>query len=470
MNPSNGYTQRPNSRKQSSLDAAASATPMGARDRAVSMLMRLERTDGYLDKLLDSELSHCEMDLRDRRLLVELATGVVRWEVRLDWVLAQFYRGDYERAPPIARNAMRVALYQILFLDRIPHSAAVNESVGIVKTGAGPRVANMVNGVLRSIVRRLHSISWPDRSSDEARYFAVMYSHPIWMVERWLERFGPSEAEALLNANNRRPDLSLRVNPLRALVEEVRRNLEEDGVGVAMSPYDPWSLRVNSIGSVGDHPLFRAGAVTVQDEAAVLASRITGVKPGMTVIDLCAAPGGKATAMAEMLAGSGHVLAVDRHAGRLRGVDESARRLGVESVVETMQGDARTVTPPQADVVLVDAPCSGLGVIDRKPDIKRTRTPEDIARTVGLAGQILENASRLVRAGGSLVYTTCTIEPEENDGVIRAFIDRHPEYTVEAVPPSIPNDVRDGPFLRTYPHRHGIDGSFGAVLRRLLGT
>lgn len=428
--------------------------------------MRIEQGGGYLDKLLDSELSSRDLESRDRRLLMELATGVVRWRSRLDWVLAGFYRGDYDEVHPVVRNAMRVALYQLFFLDRIPDSAAVNESVGLVKRMEGAKAASLVNGVLRSIIRRAGSISWPDRAADEAGYLSVMHSHPRWMVERWIERFGPEETEDLLAANNRRPGLALRVNPLGTTIANVRAQLEQEGIHTTQSRFDSGVLRSNSLGSIADHHLFRSGAVTVQDEAAVLASRITDVRPGMEVIDLCAAPGGKTTAMAEMMYGMGRIRAVDRHERRVKAVEEAARRLGVDAITETIVGDARSMDGPPADVVLVDAPCSGLGVIDRKPDIKWTRSIEDIHRTVSLASEILDNAANLVKPGGRLVYSTCTIEPEENDDVVSSFIERHPEYSLTPLPRSIPQEARDGLYLRTYPHRHGIDGAFGAVLTR----
>lgn len=436
----------------------------GPRAIAVKILSLVEQRDAYLDKLLDYELSISNLHSRDRRLLTELATGVLRWESKLDWVLAEFYHGEYQQIVPVVRNAMRVALYQILYLNRIPFSAAVNESVAIVKSLKGNRPARAVNGVLRSIIRNLDGLSWPDRLSDLSGYLSVMYSHPRWMVDRWLTRYGSDETERLLDANNRRPELVVRVNRARATTHDLAVSLQSDGVVVRQARYAPGCLVVEGIGAVSANPLFTQGLFSVQDESSQLAALLANPQPGMEVIDLCAGPGGKTMAMAEFMRGDGRIVAVDRYKKKVGLIDRASQRLGFGGMVRTVATDARNITLEPADVVLVDAPCSGLGVIARKPDIKRRRQPTDIANTVRLTLEILRHAATLVRHGGRLVYTTCTIEPEENEDLIQSFLVEHPQYAIVEPGDLLPKDVTDGPFLRTLPHRHCIDGAFGVAM------
>ncbi len=440
----------------------------GARGLAVKILTRVEQSDAYLDKLLNRELAAGELNDADKRLLNEIATGVLRWQERLDWVLTGFYHGEFTRCIPVVRNALRVALYQILFLDRIPYSAAVNESVEIVKRLKGARSASVVNGVLRSIIRKLASITYPERLDDEARYLAIMFSHPLWLVRRWHARFGGAETEALLEANNRRPHLALRINPRRSTVDAVLHHLQSRGLAARQSELMPGVVLVDGMAGIGADAVFRDGGFSIQDEGAMLASALTGARPGMRVVDLCAAPGGKTAAIAEALDGQGQVIAVDKFEAKLRLVAEAVQRLHLGEQVTMVTGDARTIQLEPADVVLVDAPCSGLGVLAKKPDIKWKRTPEDIEAMAALQAEILRNAATLVRPGGHLVYTTCTIEPAENEDVIRQFLAEHPDFELEPASTLLPEQVvtPEG-FLATLPSRHGLDGTFGARMRRL---
>jgi 16S rRNA (cytosine967-C5)-methyltransferase len=294
-----------------------------------------------------------------------------------------------------------------------------------------------------------------------------MLSHPLWMVRRWVARYGARETEELLNANNARPHLALRVNPMRGSVEAVMKHLEERGLSPKHSEYLPDVVVVEGLSGIGNDPLFRNGAYTIQDEGATLASRLAGAAPGMRVIDLCAAPGGKSTAMAEAMRGEGEVIAVDKYDSKLKLVRSAAERLGLSGTITTAAGDSRTIDLPPADVVLVDAPCSGLGVLAKKPDIKWKRAQEDIDTMKELQSQILDHAAALVKPGGHLVYTTCTIEPAENEERVAAFLESHPEFELVDASTLLPRSVvsPDG-YLSTMPNRHHVDGTFGARLRR----
>lgn len=439
----------------------------GARGTAVKILTRIEQSDAYLDKLLDYELRTADLNEPDRRLLTELTTGVLRWQAKLDWVLTGFYHGEFTKCIPLVKNALRVALYQILFLTRVPFAAAVHEAVEYVKRLKGERSANLVNAVLRSIIRKINAITYPDPNGDPVHYLSVTLSHPQWMVRRWIARLGVEETQRMLEANNQRPPVSLRVNPLRTTPAELLARLQAQGMKIGRSDVLGDFLRATSLSGIGSNPEFREGLFSIQDEGAALAARLTAVEPGMRVIDLCAAPGGKSTAMAEMMRGEGTIVAVDKYEAKLRMLAEASRRLGFESIIEPTQGDARTLAVEPADVVLVDAPCSGLGVLSKKPDIKWKRRPEEIEQLAALQQEILDGAAALVRPGGHLVYSTCTIEANENEGVVNAFLERHPEF--ELVRADTVLEARfttDEGFLQTWPQRHGVDGTFGARLRR----
>lgn len=470
--------KRPESASASSSDGpqenGSDAPPPlyhGVRGLAVKILTRVDRSDAYLDKLIDHTIKSEQLEHRDRRLLTELTAGVLRHRERLDWVLTGFYHGEFPKCLPIVKNALRVALYQILFLDRIPYSAAVNESVELVKRIKGGRSAGIVNGVLRNIIRRLDAITWPNQTQNQIHYLSVMESHPQWMTRRWMERLGPDEAQALMHANNERPPVTVRVNGQRTSAEELKHQLEERGAQVERSLLLPNYLRLRRLTNIGSDASFGEGAFTVQDDGAGLVVTLTGAKPGMRVIDLCAAPGGKSIAMAEMMSNDGEIVALDKFEAKLNLLGKAVERSGFDCISPTL-GDARTVRLEPADIVLVDAPCSGLGVLRRKPEIKWKREAKELTELVKLQGEILDNASGMVRPGGLLVYGTCTTEREENETVVEAFLERHPEFSLESAAEALPDSaVRKGVvteegYLQTWPHRHKSDGAFGARLRR----
>jgi 16S rRNA (cytosine967-C5)-methyltransferase len=459
--------QRPAGSAGAASPSERSSLYQGARGAAVRILSRVEQSDAYLDKLLNFELSSGELSDPDRRLLTELATGVIRWQGKLDWVLTGFYHGEFSKCIVPVRNALRVALYQILFLTKIPHAAAVNEAVEFVKRLKGERSANLVNAVLRSVIRKIGAITFPDPTVDRSYYLSVVLSHPLWMVRRWIAQLGIEETEAMMEANNRRPSISLRVNPTRVDLEELSDRLRALGVTVGRSDILENVLRVSHFSGIASEPSFQRGEFTVQDEGAILAAMLTGVRPGMRVIDLCAAPGGKSIAMAEMMENVGEIVALDKFEAKQKMIDRAVTRMGYGDTIRTEVGDARSVVLEPADVVLVDAPCSGLGVLARKPDIKWKRRAEDIDTMVELQRTILANAAGMVRPGGYLVYSTCTVERNENEGVVEWFLATFPEFELVPASELLPSSVvTDAGYMQTLPHRHGVDGMFGARLRR----
>jgi 16S rRNA (cytosine967-C5)-methyltransferase len=438
----------------------------GPRGIAVKILNRIGRSDAYLDRLLDHELRSDELNELDKGLMNEIVTGVTRWQMKLDWVLTGFFHGNFTKAETNIRNALRVALYQILFLDRVPHSAAVNEAVEFMKRIRGQKAADLVNAVLRNIIRNLENIRYPDPKEDRIRHLSVVESHPYWMTRRWVDRFGYDEARRMMAANNRIPELSLRINRLKTDVAAFHQLLAQHNVAFSASRYLDSFIRVAHMSNIGGSDMFRQGYISVQDESAGLAVRLLDPRPGERVIDLCAAPGGKTIYMAELMNNQGEIIAVDRYETRLNLVKTAAQRTGV-TIAQLLAGDAAEIDLPPGDRVLVDAPCSGLGVLAKKPDAKWHRQIEDIERLGSTQQSILRNAARLVKPGGVLVYSTCTIEPEENRSVIDAFLQEHPEFTLEPAAPLVHAEVvSSAGTVETFTHRHGMDGSFAARLRR----
>jgi len=446
------------------IDTDRKSLYSGPRGTAVKIINRVERTDSYLEKVLDAELRSSDLNDPDKGLLNELVHGVLRWQHRLDWVLNGFSHGNFSKAEINVKNTLRVALYQILFLNRIPHSAAVNEGVEFIKRIRGEKPAGLVNAVLRNIIRNLDGIRYPDPAEDQLQYLAVYQSHPQWMVRRWLERFGFEETEKLLIANNERPGLSLRINRLKVEPGDFLKQLDEQQISYTTSSYLGHFLNVRGLTRIGQMDLFRSGMFTIQDQSAALPCILLDPKPGHRVVDLCAAPGGKTTSLAEMMDNTGEILAIDKYEAKLSLIKGSCDRLGVKNV-RLLAADASTLEVEQADRVLLDSPCSGLGVLTKKPDIKWKRDSADIVALARIQTDLLENAARLVKPGGVLVYCTCTMEREENQEIVKGFLANHADFVLEDARQFIGGDlVGSESFVETFPHRHSMDGSFAARL------
>jgi 16S rRNA (cytosine967-C5)-methyltransferase len=436
----------------------------GPRGTAVKILNRVERTDSYLDKVLDAELRLGELSDPDKGLLTELVHGVLRWQNKLDWVLNGFSHGNFAKSEINVKNTLRVALYQILFLDRVPHSAAVNEGVEFIKRIRGDKPAGLVNAVLRNIIRNIDGIRYPDPGEDEVQYLAVFLSHPHWMVKRWLPRYGRAETEQLMLANNERPGMALRINRLKIDPADFKRRLDENHIVYSASRYMGHFVRVKTLTGIGQMDLFRNGLFTIQDESAALPCQLLDPHPGQRVIDLCAAPGGKTTNIAEMMKNEGEIIALDKYEAKLNLLLSACERLGLR-IVRLRAADATQFDDLPADRVLLDAPCSGLGTLAKKPDIKWKRDLSDITKLNITQRALLENGARLVKPGGALVYSTCTIEPEENEGMVGQFLAQHPEFHVDPADRFVHKDlVTPQGYAATFPHRHFMDGAFAARL------
>jgi len=428
----------------------------------------VETTEAYADRLLEALADRAGLDGRDRGLATELVLGTLRWRRRLDWALARASRRPLADLAPWVRALLRLTVYQLEFLDRIPPWAAVHEAVELAKTRRSPGAAAFVNGVLRALAGQ--SRPWPVPSAESSvEALALRTSQPTWLVERWWARYGPVEAEELAVAMNATPPVVMRANTLRSSVDAVAAALREAGADPARTRFAPEGLTLAEPGDLRRLPPLRDGSATVQDEAAILVGHALGPRPGEAVADVCAAPGTKTTHLAALMANQGRILAADPHAGRLGLLREACARLGA-TIVEPRLAEAETLAAelgPVCDRVLVDAPCSNLGVLRRNPDGKWRRQPGDFATLIPAQARILVAAATLVRPGGVLVYATCSLEPEENEGVVAELRAHRPDMEPDPLPPAVPAACRAAPdVLRMAPHRHGSDGFTAHRLRR----
>ncbi|MBI5214885.1 MAG: 16S rRNA (cytosine(967)-C(5))-methyltransferase RsmB [Ignavibacteriae bacterium] len=436
----------------------------GARGTAVKILNRIERTDAYMDKLLDIELKLDELSNVDKSLLAELVHGVMRWQGRLDYLLNSFTHGNFSKTEINLKNTLRVALYQILFLTRMPNYAAVNEAVEFIKRLRGEKTANFVNAVLRNVIRNINDIQYPKRDENQLHYLSVFFSHPQWMVKRWLPRFDIPDLEKFLIANNEIPPLTLRINKLKITPGEFLVLLDKEGIQYEGSQLIDFFIRVKTLTGIAQLDIFRQGYFSVQDESQALPVLLLAPQSGERVIDMCAAPGGKSTLIGELMKNKGEIISVDKFDHKLNLLKTSCERLGITNV-KTLATDASTLEIEPAEKVLLDAPCSGLGTLRKKPDMKWKREIEDIQVMVKLQEQLLERAAHLVKPGGVLVYSTCTTEPEENEMQIKKFVEQHPEFHIDNASKFVnKNLVNPDGLVMTFPHRHHIDGGFAARL------
>jgi 16S rRNA (cytosine967-C5)-methyltransferase len=430
------------------------------------VLERVETDGAFADLALDAELRRRSLPVRDAALATELVYGTLRWQRYLDWIVAPHSRRRLPTLDARVRVLLRMTAYQIVFLERVPAFAAVNDAVTLAR--GAPGVAEYVNAVLRAFARRGAAERDPAPPHDPVDALATRCSFPTWLAARWRARYGAEEAEALMLALNARPPLTVRANTLRTSREELAARLgAEEHVPTRPTPLAPEGLVVEGGGDPGRWRAFTDGACVIQDEASMLVSRLLEPAAGATIADVCAAPGTKTTHLAQLMDNRGRVLAFDPQPGRLARVDEAAARLGV-AIVETVEGPVEVLAPRWAgrcDGVLVDAPCSNLGVLRRNPEVKWRRQPADVVAAGERQRGILAAAAALVRPGGRLVYATCSLEPEENDEVARDFLAAHPAFAVEPPAGSPVAPDAEG-FVRCLPHRHGTDGFTAIRFRR----
>ena len=449
----------------SDQDDALAPLPANPREAALKILHAADTRSAFSDRLLDGAHTRTYQDPRDQALLHELVKGTLRWRGRLDWVLDRLVHIGLSQVPPWIRNILRMGAYQILFLDRVPAHAAVDESVKLANLYGHPGTAGLVNSVLRRLVEEKDTIVLPD--GDDIESLAAWGSHPRWMVVRWLERFGVEATRALMVADNRTVPVGLRVNLLRGTREQLIETLAAAQVTATPAQFSPDLVWIE-----GNHPLagiaaFKQGLCTAQDESEALVGRLVAPQTHERILDLCAAPGGKCTHLAELIGDEGEVWAMERNEARVGSLKSTVERLGTHSV-HVVHGDGRTYTFPMPfDRVLVDAPCTGLGVLARRADARWRKNPEMLREMPPIQLELLAAGGRRARPGGVLVYSVCSFEPEETTHVVEDFLRDNPEFVLENAAGVLPDAVVDeNGFMRVYPHVHGCDGAFAARFRR----
>lgn len=447
-----------------------------AREVALEVLVMVDKEGSYSNLQLNEALNAANLERVDAGLATELVYGTIQRMHTIDGVLARKIDKSIAKLKPWMRNLLRMSLYQLHYLDRIPDHAAVNEAVAIAKRRGQQSMGGFVNGVLRGVMRDDEVWNAPVGTAPAAR-IAWQHSHPEWLVARWIEQYGEAETEQMCAANNEPPHASARVNCTRSSREQLLAEMKAAELYVQPSTLSADGIVASGAGNLALSDWYREGKLSVQDESSMLVVEAVRPEPGMRVLDCCAAPGGKTTHIAERMGGVGTVIANDVHAHKVKLIEDQANRLGL-SCVQTINEDAGALAsklePASFDVVLLDAPCTGFGVIRRKPDLKWRKRPEDVAAIASLQAQLIVEAAKLVKPTGRLVYSTCTIEREENDLVIEQFLKQHPEWRLDdSWKANLPQDKLQAAIqrsqsgmLQVLPHDADSDGFFIACLTR----
>jgi 16S rRNA (cytosine967-C5)-methyltransferase len=466
--PEAGRNGRPEAKPQ--RERALPPLPSNPREAALRILHAVDTRNAFSDRLLEGAHAMARQASdgdgeRDEALLHELTKGTLRWRGRLDHALDQLVHIGIAQVQPWVKNILRMGAYQILFLDRVPPHAAVDESVKLAHKYGHPGTAGLVNSVLRRMAEEKDAIVLPE--GDDPGSLSAWGSHPLWVTERWSARFGVEETRQLLLANNRPARVGLRVNRLKGTREELIERLAAEGVVAAPAALSTDLVWLESQHAPARLAAFREGWCTAQDESEALVARLVTPQPHERLLDLCAAPGGKCTHLAELMGDEGEVWAMERAPERAPALDQAVARLGVHCV-HVVQGDGRSYSFPMPfDRVLVDAPCSGLGVLGRRADARWRKGPEVLREMPLLQLELLNAGGRRARPGGVLVYSVCSFEPEETTAVVERFLRQSPMFVLESAEGLLPEQVVDEHgFMRLLPHLHGCDGAFAARFRR----
>ena len=446
------------------------------RDLALKILIDLDNKSDNLNNYLDDPFQHAaQFDERDRAFVSQLVQGVSRWRLRLDWVIGQFSDFPLKKLEIPILNILRLALYQVFYLDRVPESAAVNEAVNQVKLNKNPRyIVTFVNGLLRNICRHKDGIAFPDQVREPASYLSVFYSYPQWLVEKWIREYGKEFTENLLSSQNNLPYLNVRTNTLLVSRDNLIGYLAEEGVTGKPTPYAPEGIILEGFkGRVTELRAFKSCLFQVQDQAAMITSYLIAPRPGDTILDICAGLGGKSTHIAALMGGSGNILALDINRKRLGTLVHNAHRLGIDNIRPIVADASKSLSSTfkfKFDKIMVDAPCSGLGIISRHPDIKWNRDKKDIIRLSFLQKTIMNEAASVIKKGGWILFVTCTISKEENEEIVKDFLDRNSDMSLINLKRHVPDWglelIDDQGFFRTFPHIHHMDGFFAALFRK----
>lgn len=457
------------SRNVPGIDAQGKASP---RKAALDILQRVEKDKGFSNLLIDSQLETGGIKGRDAAFLTTLVYGVLENMICLDFFISHYAKRGAKNIEPAVLNILRLGAYQLIFLDRVPASAAVGEAVELAKDKAA-YAAGFVNAVLRQIARNLDALPYPDREHDLKRYLHVRYSCPQWLLSKWISEYGEQSTLGILSGLKARSGAVLRVNTLKTTAQELTLRLAQEGIKATATDFSPDALEADRLPDLRHSAAFCEGLFTVQNTASQICCAAAGAMPGDTVIDMCAAPGGKSFTLAFNMQNKGSITALELYENRLRLIDEGARRLSID-IIKTKRNDASIHSDElgEADVVLCDVPCSGLGVIGRKPEI-RYKDPSTFDGLPDLQYAILCEGAAHVKTGGTLIYSTCTLSRAENDKVVSRFLCSHNQFL-----PALPENLRclagnitdDGAGATLFPHVTRSDGFFIAKLKKQITT
>lgn len=449
---------------------------MTAREVALEVLIKVDKEKSYSNLQLNKTLESNQLSRADINFATEVIYGTIQHLNTIDWIMEQFVKKN-SKLESWVRNLLRLSVYQIWYLDRVPSHAVVNESVNIAKARGHKGISGMVNGVLRNVIRSKDKITIPDNLPIEEK-IALEFSHPEWLVKRFIRDYGVDEATEICRVNNLPPFHSIRVNPLKITRDKMISVLKEeldDEAEIMASPLSEQGIRIKGAGNLALTNWYKEGYISVQDESSMLVAKVLDPKPDMVVLDGMAAPGGKTTHIAELMEDKGKIIASDIHSHKIKLIAEQQKRLGFK-IIETIQEDARKIHNHYDQIfdrILLDVPCSGLGVIRRKPDLKWAKTEKDIINLTTVQLEILEAVSPLLKPGGVLVYSTCTMAKEENEELIMEFVNNHPEfYLDEKMQDYLPRVVNDkidtsSGMLQILPQHFHTDGFFiSRILRK----
>ena len=433
-----------------------------ARQIAVEALGKVNGSKGYSNIVIDKALEQSGLDLRDAAFATALFYGVLERMLTLDHCIAGFSKTPVEKLTPQVREILRVSLYQILYMDSVPDSAAVNEAVNLTRVFRKESAGGFVNGVLRAFLRSGKRV--PRMAGSRADQLSIQYSCPAWLVQLWLDSYGEENTEGILKTSLGRPPVYIRINTLKTTADALSVQLEEEGAVVRRDEMEENCLRVSGTGDVTALPAFQEGLFHVQDKSSQLCVKALDARPGMRVLDICAAPGGKSFTAAQWMHGEGELLAMDLYRARAALVAEGAQRLDI-GCIAAKEGDASRYNSKLGlfDRVLCDAPCSGLGIIRRKPEIKY-KNPEELGEIPQLQYNILSNSANYAKKGGILLYSTCTLNPGENEGVVERFLAEHRDFAPCRLPQSLGSS---GHTVTLFPHQGDTDGFFISTMERV---
>lgn len=437
---------------------------INAREIIFNILYEVDEKGAFSNVSINRNLEDT-IEKKDESFVREIVYGVLENRLYLDYIIKDFSKIRFNKISVKVRNILRMGIYQIIFMDKVPDSAACNEAVNLAKKITHKGTHGFINGILRSVIRNRNDIKLPDKNKTPIDYLSVKYSNPMWLTKRWVDGFGYEFTESLLEYNNKKPLLNIRVNTLKVTRDELVLLLKNKDLNVEKTIYSDDGIVIYNPFRITETEEFKKGYFTIQDESSMLVGDIMNPVEGSLVIDLCSAPGGKCTHLAQKMKNKGKIISRDIYDHKIKLIDQNAKRLGI-NIIETQKFDASILDESlleKADYCLVDAPCSGFGIIRRKPEIKWTKNEDDLNKINDIQYKILLNASRYIKKKGTLIYSTCTIEKNENINIIKKFLKHNKDFELSSINNTkLPNS--ENGYIELYPNIHNTDGFFIAKL------